>query len=225
MNKYIGMFIVVAALCGSGFADVVTSGTFTGGTTSFDGVSDDLFQNASITANTAAHPVRNIADIFSQGSPVVAEDMIFDDGNGTLLSFVDFNISSAVNLTNITIGLRNDPTTNPLTNKGRAITNVKLYAASASGAVLDGLIANVDVDPDYKTAYGGDRNLELVIENLTASNVQFFRLEFTEFNPGSNAGARVVEVDGFGSVIPEPAVLALMVFVGGLLFGIRRIIG
>jgi len=63
------------------------------------GDSGDVFQNATVTADSGVLSVRNIEDLFTSGSPAANEAVIFEDANGTTLSFVEFNTASAVNLT------------------------------------------------------------------------------------------------------------------------------
>jgi len=157
------------------------------------GVAGDLFQGATVTASSPMHPLGFLAeDMFSKGAATFQEDAIFADGTGDTLSFVEFNISSPVILKNIVVGLINDHIAGD-DNDNRALTNIKIYASNSAGTVLDNLVADIDVDPEYTTAYGG--NQITVSIDLVAYDAQFFRMEFTEFNDAS--AVRIMEVDGF----------------------------
>ncbi len=185
------------SLVAEDIGDAVTNATFTaGGSAGFAG---DLFQNATITASTPAHPVKNIADLFSKDSPVVAEDMIFPDQDGDPLAYVEFNTADAIILTNITIGLQADyfATESDL----RAVTKVKVYGSSSAETVMDHLLARIVVNPEYKDTYGNTA-IRMSIDGLPTNRVQYFRAEFTEDLSRLDRGARVFEIDGFGSMAP-----------------------
>ena len=151
-----------------------------------EGVAGDLFQGAAVTTNSVLIPSTVATDLFSKGSPVVAENVIFADNTGDTLSFVEFNIPRAVSLGNITIGLIADP------DGIRALSHIKVYAAPSAGIVLDTLVADIAVDPDYATAYGS-RLISVSID--LAVNARFFRVEFTDAD--DVRAPRVMEIDGF----------------------------
>jgi hypothetical protein len=209
MKKCIGM-IIIAGLCGSAVADVVTNATITAFASDIpetQGVADDLFQNATVTSDSGAHPIRDIRDLFTLGSPVVNNEMLFKDVDGTPLSYVEFNTECACSLTNITIGLGSTEQAG-VSNDLRAVERVKVYAQSSAGSFTAGdLIANIAVDPEYTDAYG-DRFLTLSMD-LSSVTSQYFRIEFTEPLGGDyiDRGAWVFEIDGFGEILyDEPIV-------------------
>jgi len=132
------------------------------------------------------------ADMFSEGADLHSRDAIFADGTGESFDFVEFNISSAVNLGTIVVGLANDPIAGD-DNDNRSLSNIRVYASHSAGTVLDNLVADIAVDPEYATAYGNN-HISVSID-LAIYDAQYFRLEFTKSNV--NSGPRVFEVDGF----------------------------
>ena len=223
MRKYIGV-LIMAGLCGSTLADVITNAVisaFASDVPVVQGVADDVFQNATVTLDSGAHPIRNIQDLFTRGSYVTNDEMIFKDIDANPLSFVEFNTAVSYSLTNITIGLGNTEVAGD-SNDLRSLNNVKIYARTSSGSFAEeDLIVDVDVNSEYTDAYG-QRFLSLSID-LPSVNAQYFRAEFTEPLGGDflDRGARVYEIDGYAA-IPEPASLSLLVVLGGGLMLVRR---
>lgn len=213
MKKYIGMFII-AGLCGSAAAAVVTTGTFTASAS--EGSTSDLFQNAIVTDGTLTNtqfPLFDIRDIFTSGSPFgnggVQEDVVFADTNGTT-SFVEFNLPVATVLASIDVVLQSDGLAGP-TAFERSLDQVRIYASTSSGTVLANLVADIAVDPDYETSYGGIR-VTLTIDFPVAITAQYFRAEFDQ--PAFMA-PRVYEIDAFAApfiftgsttILPEPGI-------------------
>ena len=174
-------------------SNVVTSATFTGtNSAGKEGVNGDAFDGATITAHSPLHPVSPTpTDWFS--APNVTE-LLFGDNTET--KFIEFNTASAVALTNLVIGLGGDLT---LGVELRSINRIKLYA-STTPSVWDAstLAVNAVVNADYDGAYGSQH----VVVSIDLASVpgQYFRIEFTQ--PG--IGARVTEIDGFGSPYIAP---------------------
>ena len=162
------------------------------------GASDDAFQNATVTSNTAVIASRNSADLFTSGSPVSNENIIYEDKNDSTTSFVDFNISNAISLTNLVVGLPND---GPPDNR-RSVVNIKVYAGLSAGTVLESLVADIPVDQTYTASYG-DNEIKVNIDFTTPINAQYFRVEFEE--PDAVFGARIYEIDGYGAPYIESA--------------------
>jgi len=156
------------------------------------GNSGDLFQGATVTTNSTLHPAGFVAtDLFSRGMPSFAEDVVFADETGDPMSFVEFNVSSAVSLTNIVVGLANDHVPGD-DNDGRTLDCIKVYASISPGSVQDNLIAEIAVDPEYTTAYGASQVRVKIDLDVSA---KYFRFEFTE---PRDHGVRIFEIDGFG---------------------------
>lgn len=171
--------------------DTVTNATITA--TGLIGEAGDELQNATVTSDSGVHPVANIVDLFSTGSAVTAEDVIFKDGDGVTQSFVEFNLASAISLTNINITLQNDDVVDAPDN--RSLNRIKVYAGLTPSPRK--LVADIAVDPEYKDTYGSNR---IVVDIDLAVDAQYFWVGFTE--PGSpypDSGARVFEVDGYGA--------------------------
>ena len=197
MKKYIGMFII-AGLCGSATAAVVTNATITS-TLGSAGSSTDLFQNATVTSNTGMNvqfPLFDIRDLFTAGNPFgnggIQEDVVFADTNGTTTSFADFNTPVAISIESIDVVLQSDDLAGEVP-FDRALNNIKVYASDPSGTVASNLVANIAVDPDYVTAYGS-KGITVTIDFSTVVTAQYFRVEFEEFGPRA---CRIFEVDAY----------------------------
>lgn len=169
------------------------------------GASDDVLQNAVVTADSGMHSAGFLSsDLFSSGSGLFAEDAIFADGVTGTTQFVEFNTASAVALKYMVIGLSNDEFV--AAPDYRSISNVKVYAGTSPGAGVSNLVADVAVNPEYTDTYGGN-HVALRILFDAAVNAQYFRMEFEEAKSAETewAGARVYEIDGY---ITDPPVTA-----------------
>jgi len=188
-----GAIVVTSSL------DLPTNVTITAGSPLGD--ASDAFQNATVTSSSAMHPSGFLAeDLFSGGAAVFAEDVVFADGTGSNISFVEFNISSPIALTNIVVGLANDEVPDAMDN--RTLSNIKVYAGLSAETVMDTLVADIAVDPEYTTAYGSS---SIVVEIAALSvTARYFRVEFTE---PLDSGVRVYEIDGYGGEYIEPVEL------------------
>ena len=155
------------------------------------GVTDDLFQGATVTADSGMHSAGAFpsSNMFNVGVPF--PDAIYADGDGETLSFVEFNTANSVKLRHIVVGLANDHIAGD-NNDARALNNIKVYAGVAPGIVQDNLIADIEVNSEYTTAYGGN---EITVAFDVVANAQYFRVEFTESH--LTTGVRIMEVDGF----------------------------
>ncbi len=195
--------ICMAGLCGCAGADVVTHAAIApfSGIASVYGDSGDVFQNATVTADSGTHSSTDIRDLFTKGTPADQELVIFSDTDADPLSYVEFNVTRPYFFTKITIGLSNDIKVGAP--DVRSIENVKIFARASAGVfTAQDLIADVDVDPEYTDAYG-QRFLSLSID-LPSVEAQYFRVEFTEpLGSGYlDRGARVIEIDGFTAAVP-----------------------
>jgi len=219
MKKYIGMFII-AAVCGSSIADVVTTATFTGrGLVPALGDATDAFQNATITGGSAVHGVTpDPVDMFTSGSPVNFEDVLFADLTGQWVPSVEFSIASPIQLGNLKILLNNDGGAGPV--YGRTTVGVWVFASSTPGVFgASELIAEFLYSGDYSSLTGGDHGMEVSIDFTTAPVAEYYRVAFYAGDP--DVGARVIEIDGY-EAIPEPATLGLVALFGGGVLWIRR---
>ena len=220
MKKYIGMFII-AAVCGSSVADVVTTATFTGrGLVPVFGDATDAFQNATITGGTALHPVTPYAEaVFTGNSEVGSEnpaDLLFADGTTEWVPAVEFSIASPIQLGNIKILLNNDGGAGPV--YSRTTVGAWVYASNTPGFLEADMIAEVFYDGNYSSIVG-EHGMEVSIDFATAPVAQYYRVAFYAGDPA--VGARVIEIDGY-EAIPEPATLGLVALFGGGVLWIRR---
>jgi hypothetical protein len=171
----------------------VTNATITTGIAAY-GVGTDLFQGATVTGHSPMYPAGFLAeDMFSHGAELNSVDAIFAD-TAAASDYVEFNIPSAVNLGSIVIGLINDNIAGA-GNDNRAASQLRVYASDAAETVLDNLIADIAIDPEYTTAYG-QSSISVSID-LDVQNARYFRAEFTRSNP--NSGPRVMEIDGYAA--------------------------
>ncbi|RLA58927.1 MAG: hypothetical protein DRQ89_14760, partial [Epsilonproteobacteria bacterium] len=214
-KKYIGMFII-AAVCGSSIADVVTTGTFTAPGDGAIGDTSDAFQNATVTGGTATHSVFLKEDAFTAGSPIVSRDVIFGDLVGEWLPAIEFSLASAIQLGELKMIVAidgNDP--------NRGSSSIRVYASNTPGVFTPqgvGLIAQVDYSADFNTVVG-EPTMQVSIDFTTAPLAQYYRVEFVAAR--ADRGPRVIEIDGY-EAIPEPATLGLVALFGGGVLWIRR---
>jgi len=188
MKKYAILFIM-AGLCGSASAAVLTSGTFVPEAGLFAGATNDVFQNAvTITADSGMHPVGYLAeDMFNAGSAVFNDDSIFQD-DAIPTSFIEFNTAGSITLTNMNILIGNDGFSTYI----RAASHVKVYARTSAGTFAVGdLVADIAVDPDHISAYGSQK-VTLELDFGSVITAQYFRVEVEEID----FGARLNEIDG-----------------------------
>jgi len=176
---------------------LISSATITA--TSAIGDPADIFQTLvepTITADTGLHPAGFfIEDLFSAYSPVGGhEDVVFSDTNGTNVSSVGFHIQDPVHLTQLVIGLANDNIAGP-DNDNRTCSNIRLYASLSPGTLMDELVADIAIDPEYTDAYGGS---QIVVDIPLGVDARYFHVEFLE---PRNSGVRVFEIDGYGDVL------------------------
>ena len=198
MKKFIGMLIIVG-LCGSASAAVVTTATIMGGRGL--GGSTDLFQNATVTASSPTNTqflFFDVRDIFTEGSPVMQDDVVFADTNGTV-HHVEFNTANALSLRRVKVVLANDNEAGEFSQQ-RSLINFKFYARDTAGAfTVTELVADIDVEENYTAAYGSSTiNAEVTFPSAISS--QYFRLEFEQPVRPWEYAPRVLEVDAFDSL-------------------------
>lgn len=161
------------------------------------GVSEDLFQmtNLIITAHYPVHFTADIRDLFTAGeNPVKQDDLIFNDSSGdeNQSYYVDFRTRRSVDLTHIIIGLGSDYKEGEADQ--RSVRGIKIYAAAIPGEVMDHLIVDIVLNPEYTETYG---NAAISVSiPIPEGALRYFRVEFTGSIPG--IGPRILEMDGFG---------------------------
>ena len=182
----------MAGLCGSVLAAVAANATITGiRATSVEGVDGDLFDGVSVTDYSPLHSVSTNAgsvvdDWFTAPN---ATELLFDEGSN-VTKFIEFNTASAVTLRSVVIKLDGDA--NPDIS-GRSIDNIKFYASTDAGTVMNNLVADIAVDSDYIMAYG---SLQVQVDiDFDAVSGQYFRFEFNQ----TINGARIREIDAYST--------------------------
>ncbi|RKX42385.1 MAG: hypothetical protein DRP64_09945, partial [Verrucomicrobia bacterium] len=185
MKKYIGMFIVVAGICGSVMGEVVATATFSWAADAVEGVAGDLFDGATVTANSPLHPVSTTTeDWFS--APNTTE-LLFDDPPGT--KFIEFNTADEVVLRSVVASLGGDTLVRHV--DARSIDGIKFYAGTSAETVMGNLVADVAVNADYTGKYGSP-HIQVAMDFNSVTG-QYFRLEFSQ----PLNGARIKEIDGY----------------------------
>ena len=196
MKKIIMAIILTASVHGAGASGGTDFTVKTGAPVSI-GVSDDLFQttNIIITAHYPAHFTADIRDLFTGSElPIKLDDLVFNDSNEDESSryYIDFRTKRPVDLTKITIGLGSDYKADAADQ--RSVRGIKIYAAVIPGEVMDHLIADIVLNPEYTDAYG---NAAISVSMpISEGPLRYFRVEFTGSIPG--VGPRILEIDGFG---------------------------
>ena len=207
---------VVILLFGPGVASAVPVVT-PGGQ---QGVTTDLFdvaQGGSVLGNSAmlACCGGSLPENAIGGSGgVEATNTLFSDGPAAgTVEFINFRTASPIQLTNYTATLADDSDDpgNP-GNPNRGSTAFRLYTSPDANFASLTLVSEAALPPSYSTNYG--TNAILINDTLTNVTGQFFRMELVRANAG---GPRIRELDGFGTVVPEPTALALLLAPLGLL--------
>ena len=196
MKKCIGM-LIIAGMCGSAAASVVTSATFVAAS-GYTGDSLDLFQGATITASSPTNTqflLFDVRDIFSAGNPFKQEDVVFADTNGAV-HHVEFNIDQPKGLRRINVVLINDNEAGDFSQQ-RSLINIKAYSRDTAGTFSGSdMVADVDVEENYTEAYGNS-HIRVEIVFPVAVTGQYFRLEFEQPDQPWKYAPRVHEVDGY----------------------------
>lgn len=213
-------WVLVVLLCGgvASAAPVVTGGGQGGVTTDLF----DISQGATIVSNSAM--LGCCGGSFPQNAlggsgGVEGPNTLFSDGPppGTV-EFINFQLPQPILLTNYTATLADD-SDNPanIGDPNRSATAFRLYTSPDASFTSLQLVSETALTPGYITTYG--TNAILINDTLTNVTGQFFRLEMVRTNAG---GPRIRELDGFGTVVPEPAGIALLLLAPVGLLARRR---
>jgi hypothetical protein len=178
-----------------------------------EGVTTDLFdvaQGTVVTASSAVFPGFDPRSAFGYNSPTAIESsrVIFSD-SPTATDFIEFQTVSPVNLVGYRLILGEDIGT-----AKRSAQAFRLYAGADSGSLQ--LVSSATIEQTYLNQYG---SVSVgITDTLTLQNVQTFRLELDRTSIAGFSGPRLIELDGFGVVVPEPATWTLgMLGTGALL--------
>ena len=197
LKTFLSRMLFCVIVANAAFSNTVLAATIAA--KSAIGNPSDLFQvlaQPSITADTGVmNPLGYyIEDLFSVYAPTGREDVVFLDANGSNISSIDFHLQDPVNLTQLVVGLANDHVTGP-DNDNRTCSNIKVYASLSLGTLMDEVVADIAIDPEYTDAYGGS---QIVVDIPLDVEARYFHLEFLE---PRNSGVRVFEIDGYGDVL------------------------
>jgi hypothetical protein len=132
---------------------------------------------------------------------VELEHTLFSDGPITSIEFIDFRTAAPIHLMSYTATLADD-SGNPA-NPGDPHRGVMAFFLSTSPDATftnPTVVSATQVKFPYTANYGS--NAILITDSTIDLTAQFFRLELLRADDG---GPRIRELDGFGTVVPEPA--------------------
>ena len=200
------------------------------GISSADPVTDDLWDisnGSTVTGNSGVHnyfDVSDIRDMFGgEYSPVESGNTRFANqyigGTGWTevqegyMHWVEWETPSAVTLDRFALYAQGD---DELTPAGRKFKQFELF-------YKDGSTWTSIYDTGENYTYSGLLSLEVDVTDVTA---QAFRAEFIQAARPAfpDVGTRIIELDGFGVVVPEPSsmTLAALGLLGLAFVGWRR---
>lgn len=192
-----------------------------------EGVTTDLFdvaQGGSATASSAfsngccGTSTPNEAIGATNTGFVEQTHFIFADGNNSgTIDTLTIETAHPVDLTSYDIYLANNGAGN--NNRGASFVTILGGNTLSSLTTIDsGTLGNGS--GDYTTfAAGGVNEINVSDASLNVNNLRYFEVQLTQ---ASGGGVRVIEVDGFGTVVPEPASIVLVAIAAAGLFGIAR---
>ncbi len=202
-------------------ADVITA---VGGQ---EGVTTDQFDVSQGTIVVANSPMQagggtegpSTPESALGGTDTFVEPMhaIFADAPPELgYDFIEFKTVTPILLSSYNLYLENDGST-----LNRGASSFALLGGTTAGNVTT-VIDSGTLNGDYVDAYGSS---EIMITNsaqLVLQSMQYFEIQVVPANPDS--GPRLVELDGFGQLTPEPSTFVLGVLgIAGLLV-VRRLV-
>jgi len=168
----------------------------------------DIHQNITITANSAVHSYSQIENMFG-GSGGVTEPnhTLFRDGYGDgFKHWVEWNTPNTIRLDSFSLFLGDDEP-----NPYRGIKEFYLYVNNS----------NSWSEFFSQTSFPHPYNVSIYSLNHTFSPGivgQFFRAEFVQYDGVAYAqGCRVIELNGYGQVVPEPVSATLFLLGAGAL--------
>lgn len=177
--------------------NVVTSATLTAKNVegeSIEGAAGDDFEGAAITTNSALHPISNYPqDWFISPN---STELLFDDNAGT--KFIEFNTPDALELSNVVVSISAD--NNEFGLEGRAVSGIRILSGLSPETVTNNVVAFITFPGEYTDNYGSNW-LEVNIAFASGQAIgKYFRMEFDQFG----SGARIREIDGYGTPYVEP---------------------
>jgi hypothetical protein len=169
-----------------------------------DGVTTDLFDVAQGTVVTNSSPLFsrfNAEGTFGSTAPQAIEGFrtIFADTPITT-DFIEFMTLNSIDLTGYRFVLGEDSSGSG----NRSATSFRLYASNNAGDVLSHLVSAASIAQTYTVNYGSPQIA--ITDSISVANVKFFRMEVDRTH---NSGPRIFELDGFGTVVPEPSSIVI----------------
>lgn len=183
----------------------------------------DIGQGAAVLSNSPVHGISLPGNMLGgSGGIAETEHLLFDDGYPAgQVHWIDWSTPAAVAVTSFNLVAIHDPGYAGRDANERGFSRFTLSAWVGSSWQL--LYDHAPSNP-----YGGgvtypDSNYLELNATVATTTASVFRAEYTQYGdrtPGAT-GPRVVELDGYGSVVPEPTILALLAASAGL-FALRR---
>lgn len=192
-------------------AGAIAAPTVTGG--GVEGVSDDIFELSQGTVVLESSPLLACCNgapaenTFGGTGGVEGVHTLFADGApAESIDFINFQTGSPIELTGYTATLADD-SDNPANpgDPNRGSTSFSLFVSPDATFAAPVLISTTPLLMSYSTNYG--TNGILITDSFAPVIGEFFRIEITRATAG---GPRIREVDGVGTVVPEPASGALL---------------
>lgn len=186
----------------------------------------DVGQGASVLSNSPIHGASLPGNMLGGiGGIVETEHTLFSDGYPAgQVHWIDWSTAAAVAITSLNLVAVHDPAyaDRDANERGFSRFTLSAWVGSAWQMLYDYSPSN---------PYGGgvtytDSNQLEVNAAVAVVTTSVFRAEFTQYGDRTPdaTGPRVVELDGYGSVVPEPSVLALLALGAGI-FARRRMTG
>ena len=183
----------------------------TGG--SGDGVTSDIFDLSQGTIVLETSPLLGCCggsageNTFGGMAGVEPPHTLFVDGVPVgSLDFINFQTASLIELTGYSAILADD-SDNPANfgDPNRGSSSFSLYTSPDATFSSPTLISNTALPSSYLSNYG--TNAIQITDTFAPVTAQFFRLEVTRT---TEAGPRIRELDGVGTVVPEPMSVGLL---------------
>ena len=183
-----------------------------------EGVTTDLFdvaQGTVVSSSSPLFPGFDARSTFGYDSQAIEWSRTIFSDSPRATDFINFQTAQSVNLTGYKLILGEDIGT-----AKRSATAIRLYAGGDVNNLQ--LVSSANIEQTYLAQYG---SVQIgITDTIDLQNVQFFRLELDRTHLTGFGGPRVIELDGFGTVVPEPSswILGLAGAIAVAVFGRNR---